>query len=71
MAGRSHVLLVYAEKYPRCSPDLTPPGCRYDTIVGAWRLDDDVGTLLAEHPLRTAPRTKKQDVETGEDQKGA
>jgi hypothetical protein len=65
---RRHVLLQLASTYHRFSGDLSPEGCRYDPLVGAWILRSS-GQLLVETGLRRGPRSKKEDVETGEDQK--
>jgi hypothetical protein len=65
----THVLLQIASTYPRFCGDLSPEGCEYDPFVGAWILKSS-RELLVETPLRRGPRTKKMDVETGEDQKG-
>lgn len=67
--SNEHPLLKRAHKYPRREMDLAPAGCSYDAAVGAWRLID-TGELWVETPDRTGPRTKKNDIETGEDQKG-
>jgi hypothetical protein len=64
-----HPLLQRATKYPRPNRDLTPTGCTYDSLAGAW-VDDDSGVLLVDKIYRPGVLTKKADVETGEDQKG-
>jgi len=64
-----HPLLDRAHRYKRREVDLSPTGCTYDQNAGAWR-DDSTGCLAAEMPGRQGPRTKKMDIETGEDQKG-
>lgn len=64
-----HPLLQRAQKYPHRQVDLAPDGCVYDDAVGAWRVTE-TGELWVETPNREGPRTKKQDIETGEDQKG-
>lgn len=69
MKGRQHILLEKARVYPRKSVDLRPAGCDYDTLAGAW-VDRKTGKLLVEMGDLKPPRTKKADVETGEDQKG-
>lgn len=46
-----------------------PEGCVYDSLVGAWLLEG-TNTLLVETAERSLPGTKKNDIETGEDQKG-
>ena len=64
-----HILLKLSKTALRVEEDLDPPGCDYDLLVGAWVIRDS-GELLANSPLRRGPRTKKFDIETGEDQKG-
>lgn len=64
-----HPLLERAQRYPYKNIDLSPANCRYDVEVGAWRLKS-TGQLWVEVPGRVGPRTKKNDIETGEDQKG-
>jgi hypothetical protein len=64
-----HPLLVRAHRYERDEVDLRPAGCTYDRLAGAWR-DDATGNLAVEIAGRQGPRTKKMDIETGEDQKG-
>jgi hypothetical protein len=68
-ANETHVLLRHARTSRRVDRDLTPPGCHYDLSTGAWVVDA-TGALLAETPGRPGPHTKKNDIETGEDQKG-
>ena len=65
-----HLLLATAKSYPVSTQDLAPPGCRYSLSAGAW-IVEDAGSLLVETPGRPMPATKKADLETGEDQKGA
>ena len=69
MAKRQHVLLANAFAYPRESVNLRPDGCDYDLLAGAW-IRRSSGGLLVESADPKPPRTKKADVETGEDQKG-
>jgi hypothetical protein len=64
-----HPLIERAQRYLRREVDLAPAGCWYDSAVGAWRLIE-TGELWVETPDRAGPRTKKNDIETGEDQKG-
>ena len=66
----THILLEHAQTYPIRDRDLSPEGCRYDFLQGAWVLDDG-DILLVESPNPPGPKTKKGDHETGEDQKGA
>lgn len=65
-----HLLLAMAKTYPVSTPNLNPPGCHYSLAEGAWIMDD-TGSLLADSPIRPMAATKKMDMETGEDQKGA
>ena len=67
---RSHLLLEKAiARVVGQELDLRPPSCTYVAAVGAWVVDES-GALLVESPDRFhAPRTKKHDIETGEDQK--
>lgn len=67
-ATRRHLLLEVAKSYQISSNDLTPHGCRYDLVKGAWILEGS-DTLLVESGDLQPPRTKKADMETGEDQK--
>ena len=64
-----HLLLTMAKTYPVFDGDLAPKECRYDLFQGAWLLEG-LGSLFVESPNRPQPRTKKFDIETGEDQKG-
>lgn len=64
-----HPLLTRSKKYPVQAVDLTPDGCEYDYEVGAWRHVGS-GELWIDTPGRRGAGTKKNDVETGEDQKG-
>ncbi|MDE2730685.1 MAG: hypothetical protein OXM02_00700 [Bacteroidota bacterium] len=69
MAKKKHILLARAHVYERRDVDLRPPNCDYDLLVGAW-IYRPTGRLLVESAEIQPPRTKKADVETGEDQKG-
>ena len=65
-----NLLLVTSKSYPASAPDLAPPNCYYSLTEGAWILQGS-DSLLVEAPGRPMPATKKADLETGEDQKGA
>lgn len=67
--NNEHPLLSRALRFPYLAVDLAPAGCIYDAAVGAWRFVN-TGELWIEGSNRVGPRTKKQDIETGEDQKG-
>ena len=64
-----HPLLTRAKRYPLKPVDLTPDGCVYDHNVGAWRHAVS-GELWIDTSDRKGAGTKKNDIETGEDQKG-
>jgi hypothetical protein len=64
-----HPLLERAQNYPYRNINLSPADCFYDRTAGVWRLIA-TGELWVETPNRIGPRTKKNDIETGEDQKG-
>ena len=63
-----HLLLALAITYPVFTGDLSPQGCQYNLREGAWVLKG-IGSLLVESPDPPIPKTKKADIETGEDQK--
>lgn len=65
---RRHLLLETSRTSPVTASDIAPAGGKYDVEMGAW-VDKTSGRLLIESPDREPPRTKKCDVETGEDQK--
>ena len=65
-----NLLLATSKSYPASAPDPAPPNCYYSITEGAWILLSS-GSLLVEAPGRPMPATKKADLETGEDQKGA
>lgn len=64
-----HLLLELAKTYPVSTRDLAPSGCKYDLLHGGWVSEHD-SSLLASMPGRPKLKTKKFDIETGEDQKG-
>lgn len=61
-----HILLTTALGTAIRDETPMPEGAEYDVVLGAWRGDNG---LLAYDP-DTDRVTKKQDIETGEDQKG-
>ncbi len=69
-SASDHLLLSLAQSYQLPTEDLAPRNCEYSLTEGVWRLQDG-GSLLVETPGRPTPVTKKRDIETGEDQKGA
>lgn len=65
----SHLLLEVAIRTRhRTTPDI-PPAATYDAVSGYWMLD---GKALIRTPgcRLGGPSSKKNDMETGEDQKG-
>lgn len=60
--------ILRSRAHESAARDETPmlPDAKYDVALGAWRGDSG---LLAYDPANDR-ETKKQDVETGEDQKG-
>ena len=65
---RNHLLFTLAKSYPANRDVPSPSGCRYDHAAGAW-LSLETGGLYVESPDRPRQETKKNDVETGEDQR--
>lgn len=69
MEKPEHILLKYAQTYVREEKSLAPQDCYYDSELGVWKLSE-TDQIFVETSERAGPSTKKQDVETGEDQKG-
>jgi len=68
-SNQDHILIERALTYPRYMGDLSPKDCTYDKLKGAWIVNGN-GSLCINLPNRQRPKTKKNDIETGEDQKG-
>lgn len=71
----THYLITKARVHPRrstCLQSAIGDTWRYDSTIGAWVARSDAQHLLAESStvVRPRPPTKKDDMETGEDQKG-
>jgi len=64
-----HILLQKALKYKRRKEIEAPKGFSFDSLRGAWTNNLDK-TFLIEAIGFKAFASKKEDVETGEDQKG-
>jgi hypothetical protein len=64
-----HILLQKAIKYKKRRKIEAPNGYSFDSVLGAWIniLDN---SLLIKSTNFPALGTKKEDIETGEDQKG-
>ena len=69
-AEPEHLLLAMANSYQIPTEDLAPRDCEYSLSDGAWMLQG-TKSLLVETPGRPVQASKKADLETGEDQKGA
>lgn len=64
-----HILLEKLYVYPLRSQDDVLSDFEYDNIKGYWKNKITNVPLMFEE-LSIGPRTKKADVETGEDRKG-
>lgn len=66
---KQHILLEKAYCYPEPREVLAPKNCTFIQKSGYWR-NNSTGEImmLSNDPRR--PQTKKEDIETGEDQKG-
>jgi len=64
-----HILLQKALKYKKRRKIEAPNGYTFNSLLGAWinKIDDSLLIKSANFP---ALGTKKEDIETGEDQKG-
>jgi hypothetical protein len=70
--NKNHLLVEKAFTYDAKSTTDDPVDSKYDDRLGAWLLGSQREFLVKSNdPERPRPRTKKQDQETGEDQKGA
>ena len=66
---KEHILLDKAYCYPEPTRTPFPQNCTYIEKSGYWKNDvTNEIMMLSNDPRR--PQTKKQDIETGEDQKG-
>lgn len=66
---KEHLLLEKAYIYPVEKTYPKMEGCEFDGKKGYWVISDS-GVPLILHNEIIGPRTKKCDIETGEDQKG-
>lgn len=69
----SHLLLKKAFVFKDNDQNLSPIGCTYDFVKGAWikpENNDQVFLVRSNDPNKPIAGTKKADRETGEDQKG-
>jgi hypothetical protein len=68
----NHLLIEKAFTYEGKIKPEDPEGCSYDDRLGAWLVKGQNEFLVKSNDAeRPRVRTKKQDQETGEDQKGA
>jgi hypothetical protein len=71
--GNKHFLLEKAFIFPKRTSISAPEGCEYFFKFGAW-FKDFAGhksvLMKCLSPGMAGPRTKKADIETGEDLKG-
>ena len=67
METANHILLQKAKK-TEVNDKVSMNNGVYDAVLGAWITRNGEG-LLVDQPDRDKPRTKKNDVETGEDLK--
>jgi len=64
-----HILLQKALKYKKRKEIEEPKGFSFNRIIGAWINNADQSFLINSTGFK-ALSTKKEDIETGEDQKG-
>lgn len=64
-----HILLQKALKYKKRKEVEAPNGFSFDSFIGAWTKNSDKTFLIQAKEFK-ALASKKEDVETGEDQKG-
>lgn len=64
-----HILLQKALKYKKRKKIKEPKGFSFDSLIGAWTNNKDKSFLINSIEF-VALSTKKNDIETGEDQKG-
>jgi hypothetical protein len=64
-----HILLEKAFVYKKGQEKLLDENYVYDNSLGYW-VKKDNGKPAVYDPEFSGPKTKKEDIETGEDQKG-
>jgi hypothetical protein len=67
MKSTGHLLLKFARRVTASKTLQLPSDASYDAVLGAWFFK---GVLLGKNPGFEL-MSKKEDVETGEDRKGA
>lgn len=66
---KNHILIEKANKYGISEQNLTPNECTYYAKEGFW-VENLSNTAMMKSNNPYKPTTKKEDIETGEDQKG-
>ena len=66
---KQHILLEKAYCYPEARGPLAPNNCTFIPKSGYW-CNNSTGEIMMLSNDLCRPQTKKEDVETGEDQKG-
>lgn len=66
---KQHILLEKAYRYPDPKKIPMPENCTFVQHSGYWR-NNITGEIMMLSDTPRRPQSKKQDIETGEDQKG-
>jgi len=67
---KKNLIIEKAFRYkPNSSNIKDPDGCVYDEKMGCWINENNKTPMVLDSTI-SKPRTKKADIETGEDQKG-
>ncbi len=66
---KNHILLEKAHIYNLSRIESELEGCSYDNVNGYWLIDKNQTPVIFDSDW-PKPQSKKNDVETGEDQKG-
>ena len=67
---KKHILLEKAFIYNEpLEKNLSPQDCTYNELKGYWVTNENSEVMMLSENAKI-PQTKKEDVETGEDQKG-
>ena len=66
---KQHILLELANCYSEPQQIIVPENCVFSHKSGYWKnISTGEIMMLSDNPCK--PQTKKEDIETGEDQKG-
>ncbi len=66
---KQHILLEKSYCYPESSGFSMPTNFTFSEQHGYWK-DNATGEIMMLSDNKRRPQTKKEDIETGEDQKG-